>query len=104
MHAVERILWADSVSPQVLAFERSLREGAVFFAPAFPRDAREAAGFRDGLLRRLVDDIAGMRAAFAPLALDPAAAYRGVVSGGGQAHLDGYWERACGWGELQRVV
>lgn len=86
MHAVERILWADSVSPQVLAFERSLREGAVFFAPAFPRDAREAAAFRDGLVRRLVDDVSAMRAAFAPLALDPAAAYRGVVSSMREQH------------------
>ncbi|MFO0628856.1 MAG: imelysin family protein [Polyangiales bacterium] len=86
MHAVERILWADAAPAPVLAFERSLREGAVFFAPAFPRDAREAAAFRDGLLRRLVDDIAGMRAAFAPLALDPAAAYRGVVSSMREQH------------------
>jgi iron uptake system component EfeO len=86
MHAVERILWADAVSPQVLAFERSLREGAVFFAPSFPRDARAATAFRDGLVRRLVEDIAAMRAAFAPLALDPAAAYRGVVSSMREQH------------------
>lgn len=86
MHAVERILWADSVSPQVLAFERSLREGAVFFAPSFPRDARAATAFRDGLVRRLLADIAAMRAAFAPLALDPAAAYRGVVSSMREQH------------------
>ncbi len=36
MHAIERVLWADEVAPEVLAFERSLREGTVYFAPAFP--------------------------------------------------------------------
>lgn len=86
MHAVERVLWADEVPPAVLGFERSLREGAVFFAPSFPRNPREAAAFRDGLVGRLLTDIAAMRAAFLPLALDPAAAYRGVVSSMREQH------------------
>lgn len=86
MHAVERILWADEVPPAVVAFERSLREGTVYVAPSYPADARQAAAFRDGLLRRLVDDVAGMRRAFVPLALDPAAAYRGVVSSMREQH------------------
>ncbi len=86
MHAIERILWADEVAPEVLAFERSLREGSVYVAPSYPRDAREAAGFRDGLVRRVIDDIAAMRRAFGPLALDPAAAYRGVVSSMREQH------------------
>ena len=86
MHAVERILWADEVAPEVLAFERSLREGAVYVAPSYPSTAGEAARFRDGLARRLVDDVAAMRRAFGPLALDPAAAYRGVVSSMREQH------------------
>lgn len=86
MHAVERILWADAVAPEVIAFERSLREGAVFVAPSYPANEREAAGFRDGLVRRVVDDVAAMRRAFGPMALDPAAAYRGVVSSMREQH------------------
>jgi iron uptake system component EfeO len=80
MHAIERVLWADEVPAAVRAFEASLREGTVYVPARFPGDAREAAAFRDGLVGRLVDDVAAMRREFRPLALDPAAAYRGVVA------------------------
>jgi iron uptake system component EfeO len=43
-------------------------------------DARQAGGFRDALVQWMVDDVAAMRREFCPLALDPAAAYRGVVA------------------------
>ncbi|TAK25136.1 MAG: EfeM/EfeO family lipoprotein [Myxococcaceae bacterium] len=86
MHAIERILWADRVRPEVLAFEASLREGTVYTAPAYPSDARQAAGFRDALVQRMIDDVAAMRRAFGPLALDPAAAWRGVVSSVREQH------------------
>ncbi len=80
MHAIERVLWADEIPAAVRAFEASLREGRVYVPAAFPADAREAAAFRDGLVQRMVDDVAAMRREFRPLALDPAAAYRGVVA------------------------
>lgn len=86
MHAIERILWADRVRPEVRAFEASLREGSVYVEPSFPTDARQAAGFRDALVQRMIDDVAAMRRAFAPLALDPAAAYRGVVASVREQH------------------
>lgn len=76
VHAVERILWSDSIPPDVLAFERGLPG---YKAAAFPGSAREAEDFKQKLCARLVADVKTMRAEFAPLALDPAAAYRGVI-------------------------
>jgi iron uptake system component EfeO len=76
MHAVERILWADAHPPEAVAFESALPNYA---APAFPANEAEARAFRDELLQRLADDVEGMREDFAPLALDPASAFRGVI-------------------------
>ena len=76
VHAIERILWSDSINPEVVAFESAL-DG--YSAAAFPADATEAKEFRDGLAQRLVDDTAKMVDEFEPLLLDAAAAYRGVV-------------------------
>ncbi|HJL18233.1 MAG TPA: imelysin family protein [Sandaracinaceae bacterium LLY-WYZ-13_1] len=76
MHAIERILYADQHPPQVVAFESSLPN---YQEARFPQNEEEARRFRDGLVERLVMDVTTMRDQFAPLALDPAAAYRGVV-------------------------
>jgi iron uptake system component EfeO len=76
MHAIERILWADSHPPRVVAFERALPG---YVAAAFPSTAAQAASFRDGLCARLVRDVEQMQREFAPVALDPSAAFRGVV-------------------------
>jgi iron uptake system component EfeO len=76
VHAAERILWSDSVPEAVTRFESSLPG---YEAPRFPANAAEAGDFRDKLLGRLVEDCESMRAQFAPLELDPGAAFRGVV-------------------------
>lgn len=76
VHAIERILWADSHPPAVVAFESGL---GAYVPAAFPADEAEATRFRDGLLERLVTDTRRMRDDFEPLALDPAAAFRGVI-------------------------
>jgi iron uptake system component EfeO len=76
VHAAERILWSDSVHEAVTRFESALPGYA---APRFPANAAEAEDFREKLLGRLVDDCASMRAQFAPLQLDPGAAFRGVM-------------------------
>lgn len=76
MHSIERILWADEHPPQVVAFESSLPN---YREAAYPRDEAEARRFREELLVRLTSDIATMRDQFRPLALDPAAAFRGVI-------------------------
>ncbi len=76
VHAIERIVWADRHPDYVVAFESALP----FYTPAaFPASEAEAAAFRDELCQRLVDDTATMASEFAPLALDSAAAFRGVI-------------------------
>ena len=76
MHAIERILWADAHPAHVVAFESAL----LGYTPAsYPVDEGQATRFRDALVGRLLDDVSTMRDQFAPLALDPAAAFRGVI-------------------------
>jgi iron uptake system component EfeO len=76
VHAVERILWSDAIPAHVVAFEQALPH---YRPAAFPVDAAQARSFADALVGRLVDDTATMRDAFAPLALAPETAYRGVL-------------------------
>lgn len=76
VHAIERILWADAHPPATVTFEMAL---AGYQPAAYPADAAQASAFRDALVQHLIDDIAQMQASFEPLALDPAAAYSGVV-------------------------
>lgn len=75
MHAVERILWADSIAPPVLDFERSLPG---YVPAATPASRAEARAFRDGLCARLVRDVRRMQQQLEPLALDPQTAWRGI--------------------------
>ena len=76
MHAVERILWANAHPAETVRFESALSG----YVPArVPANADEASRFRDGLVGRLVSDCEQMQRDLAPLALDPAAAYRGVM-------------------------
>ena len=76
VHAIERILWSDSIDAVVLAFESALPG---YVAARFPGNRQEADDFKSGLCQRLVTDVRAMRDDFRPLALDPAAAFRGVV-------------------------
>lgn len=76
VHAIERIVWADRHPAQVVTFE----EGLPYYTPAaFPASEDEAAAFRELLCGRLVEDTAEMETLFEPLALDSAAAFRGVI-------------------------
>lgn len=76
IHAIERILWADSIPARVTEFER----GLPFYAPAaFPSNQAQASDFKTKLAARLVADVKQMADDFRPLALDPEAAYRGVI-------------------------
>ena len=76
VHAIERILWADSTRPEVVSFEKELKG---YQAAAFPTTMQEAADFKNGLARQLVDDAIKMRDQFKPLALDVSAAFHGVI-------------------------
>ncbi len=76
VHGIERILWADAHPSYVVDFESELPN---YTAAAFPSTDDEALAFKNGLVQRLVDDVQLMQTQFEPLALDPAAAYDGVV-------------------------
>jgi iron uptake system component EfeO len=76
VHAIERILWADGVRPEVVAFEKQLKG---YQAAAFPTTMQQAADFKNGLAKQLVDDAIKMRDQFKPLALDVSAAFHGVI-------------------------
>ena len=76
IHAIERILYSDVIPARVKTFEM----GLMYYKPAaFPSNMQEASDFKTKLCARLVTDVKTMQTDFAPLALDPAAAYRGVI-------------------------
>lgn len=76
VHGIERILWADAIPADVVTFESAL---ANYRAAAFPATEVEARDFKTKLCARFVNDAKTMRDGFAPLALDAASAYRGVI-------------------------
>lgn len=76
-HAIERILWSDSTPARVIDFEKAL--GAKYVAARFPATETEARQFKASLCARWAKETKQMAADFSPLALDPAAAYRGVI-------------------------
>jgi iron uptake system component EfeO len=81
VHAIERILWAGHAPADVVAFESTL-DGYV--AASFPINMTRATEFHDGLATRLVTDTQAVQSMFAPLTLDTAAAFRGVIGSLGE--------------------
>jgi len=77
-HAIERILYADAHPEFVVAFETETL-GAKYVEARFPSTDAEALDFKKTLCARWARETRQMRDDFAPLALDPAAAYRGVI-------------------------
>lgn len=76
MHAIERILFADRIRDEVVAFERTLPG----YAPAeFPITDEAAVTFKTGLLQRLVDDADALLAQWQPAAIDIGVVYQGLV-------------------------
>jgi iron uptake system component EfeO len=76
MHAIERILWADQVPADVRAFESGLPG---YRPAAFPASEAEARAFKQQLAARLVQDVQKLRAELAPLELDSAFAFQGLI-------------------------
>ncbi len=76
MHGIERVLWADSMTPQVTHFERGLPG---YREPRMPQTEQEAAAFKTKLAARLVSDIERLQQQFEPLSLDIAFAFRGLI-------------------------
>ena len=77
VHGLERILFSDQISPEVVTFEQGL--GSKYVAAAFPANETEARDFKEKLCAKLVLDVTKMRAQYKPLALDTASAFRGVI-------------------------
>lgn len=76
MHAIERILWANSTPATVVEFERNIPG----YRPArMPESSEEARRFRDELVGRLLSDIERLRQAFTPVSLDVAFAFQGTL-------------------------
>lgn len=76
VHAIERILWADSIPTETLEFEKGLPG---FRPAAFPATEAEARDFKEKLCAKLVSDIASLEQQLAPVELDIAFAFRGLI-------------------------
>jgi iron uptake system component EfeO len=77
MHAVERIIFSDSIPARVVTFEASLPG---YLAAAMPATAQEAADFKNKLCAKLVADTKTLLAEWTPAKIDAAVAYVGLVS------------------------
>lgn len=76
VHAIERVLWADSIPPEAVAFEKALPG---YRPAAFPATEAEAREFKEKLAGKLVKDIAELERDLEPLELDVAFAFRGLI-------------------------
>jgi iron uptake system component EfeO len=72
MHAIERILWADSIPASATAFEVTLPN---YTQAAFPLQASEAQDFKNQLCGQLVSDAASFQKAVEALTIDAPAGY-----------------------------
>jgi iron uptake system component EfeO len=77
MHAIERILYADVIPPQVVTFEETLPG---YGSASFPLTDDDAMTFKTGLCQRLIDDANALDTQWTPTAIDLGAAYQGLVS------------------------
>jgi iron uptake system component EfeO len=76
MHAIERILYADTIPAGVVTFEATLPG---YKAAAFPATEQEAAAFKDQLCGRLVDDTKGLLDAWTPVKIDISGSFQGLI-------------------------
>jgi iron uptake system component EfeO len=76
VHAIERVLWADALPRETVEFESRLPG---YRAAAFPATEAEARSFKDQLAARLMTDIAQLEQQLAPVELDIAFAFRGLI-------------------------
>ncbi len=76
MHAIERILWADRIPAEVLAFEKALPG---YRPAARPSTEAEARAFKQQLAHQLSVDVAALKTQLGPLELDVAFVFRGLI-------------------------
>ncbi len=77
MHAIERIIFSDTIQARVVDFEKTLPGYA---KAAFPSTADQATEFKTKLLQKLVDDIAKLQAEWLPAAIDIGTAFQGLIA------------------------
>jgi iron uptake system component EfeO len=76
MHAIERILFARDIRPEVVAFESALPG---YRPAAYPGNGDDALGFKTALVQKLIDDTTALHDQWKPAAIDIGAAYQGLV-------------------------
>ncbi|NOU30311.1 MAG: EfeM/EfeO family lipoprotein [Polyangiaceae bacterium] len=77
LHAVERILWSDSIPARVVEFEKA-QPG--YLPAAYPKTEQEAVAFKTKLCARVVADAKSLRAQWVPQRIDLGGAFQGLVS------------------------
>jgi len=77
MHAIERILFATEIRPEIVAFESSLPG---YQPAAYPATDNAAIAFKTQLVQRLIDDTTALIGAWQPSSVDLGTAYVGLVS------------------------
>jgi iron uptake system component EfeO len=77
MHAIERILFVDTMPSSVVAVEESLPG---YVAAAWPATAEEAAEFKDKLAAQLVTDTATLQSQWKPQKIFLQEAFGGLIS------------------------
>ncbi len=77
MHAIERILWADSIPQNVTNFEDKLPG---YSPAAFPATEQEASEFKNSLCAKLVSDASELESEWGPTHIDLGSAFKGLIS------------------------
>ncbi|HEX3849323.1 MAG TPA: imelysin family protein [Polyangiaceae bacterium] len=77
MHAIERILYADSIPQRVVDFEDKLPG---YQPAAFPATAAQAAEFQSRLCAKFVTDAMELQNEWAPSHIDLGSAFKGLIS------------------------
>jgi iron uptake system component EfeO len=80
MHAIERILWADTVPMFVTEYEKTIELNGtnLYVAPSRPMTDAEAKDFKEKLCQRMVDDAKKLQTQWKSVRLDLATAYTGL--------------------------
>jgi iron uptake system component EfeO len=76
MHAIERILFAPDIRPEVIAFESALPG---YKPAAYPATDDDAIEFKTVLVQLLIDKASALRKQWNPAAIDIGTAYRGLI-------------------------
>jgi iron uptake system component EfeO len=77
MHAIERILFAGDIRPEIVRFEKDLTG---YMPAAYPTNDGEAIAFKTQLVQRLIDDTNGVITELQETRVELATAYGGLVS------------------------